>query len=165
MDDKDNAKIEVFVAAGGDFRQWSVAEWIGWEGRWNIKPTQDVPVLFVHKNELRFDAARWSLVPSWAKDLKLKFPTFNARSESITTKATWRAPVKSTRVIILANGYYEWQTVGKTKTPYFIHNPAIVGDQALVDEAVRAGASQESQLDFYQVAPLVGDGPELLRPV
>jgi putative SOS response-associated peptidase YedK len=41
----------------------------------------------------------------------------------------------------------------------------IVGDQALVDEAVRAGVAQASQLAFYEVAPLRDDGPQLIKAV
>jgi hypothetical protein len=40
-----------------------------------------------------------------------------------------------------------------------------VGDQALVDEAVRAGVAKASQLAFYEVAPLRDDGPHLINPV
>lgn len=38
-------------------------------------------------------------------------------------------------------------------------------DQALVDEAVRAGVAKASQLAFYEVAPLREDGPHLINPV
>ena len=41
----------------------------------------------------------------------------------------------------------------------------IVGDQALVHEAVRDGVAQASQLAFYEVAPLREDGPHLINPV
>jgi hypothetical protein len=41
----------------------------------------------------------------------------------------------------------------------------IAGDQALVDEAVRAGVAHASQLAFYEVAPLREDGPHLITPV
>ncbi len=117
LDDKVNALIEEYVAAGGDYRQWA--------GSWNIKPTTQIPILFEdeehgHRSEL----ARWSLVAPWAKDLSQKFPTFNARSENITEKATWKNPVKTKRAIVPATGYFEWVTEAKTKTPNFIYDPA-----------------------------------------
>jgi len=232
MDDKVNELITEYVAAGGRASDWKPGTWTP---SWNIKPTQQIPVLAETKHgddepQLRFETAYWSLVPSWSKTLKLKYPTFNARAEGITEKNTWKGPLKSHRAIVLANGYYEWQTAsdGK-KTPYFIHHPeapvigfaglyswwpdpekssdddsrwkltatiltsdavqtladihdrnpvilpqemwehwidpTIVGDQALVDEAVRAGVAQAGELIFDQVAPLRGDGPELIEPV
>jgi putative SOS response-associated peptidase YedK len=73
----------------------------------------------------RLEPARWSLVPSWSKELKLKYPTFNARSEGIAEMATWKGPLKSHRALVPATGYYEWQTFadGK-KVPHFVHDPS-----------------------------------------
>ncbi|WP_104199038.1 SOS response-associated peptidase [Cryobacterium sp. Y29] len=73
----------------------------------------------------RVELARWSLTPSWSRELKIKFPTVNARSEGITDKATWRGPVKTHRALIPVTGYYEWQTdptTKKKKTPFYIHS-------------------------------------------
>jgi putative SOS response-associated peptidase YedK len=121
MNKETNELIEEFVAQGGDFRDWKPG--------YNFAPTETIPVL-IHSAKgdgdtvRRLEPARWSLVPSWSKELKLKFPTFNARSEDIATKATWKGPLKAHRALIPATGYYEWQTFadGK-KTPHFIHNP------------------------------------------
>jgi putative SOS response-associated peptidase YedK len=114
--------ITEFVAEGGDFRDWRPS--------YNIAPTQTIPVI-IHsakggeESVRRLEPARWSLVPSWSKELKLKYPTFNARSENIAAKATWKGPLKAHRALVPATGYYEWQTFadGK-KTPHFIHDPA-----------------------------------------
>jgi len=120
--DKDtNELIEEFVAAGGDVHDWAPS--------WNLAPTQQVPIVIesVKTGELvrRLETARWSLVPGWSKELKTKFPTFNARSETAAEKPMFSASVKSKRAIIPATGYYEWQTDPETKkkTPFFIHGP------------------------------------------
>ena len=113
--------LGVFDAARGDFH--------GWHPSWNIKPTQTIPVV-IHaatgdaEAVRRVEPARWSLTPSWSKELKTKFPTFNARSEGITEKTTWRGPVKTHRALVPATGYYEWKTdaATKKKTPFYIHN-------------------------------------------
>jgi putative SOS response-associated peptidase YedK len=112
--------ITDFVAEGGDFRDWRPG--------WNIAPTDTIPILLeTAKGESepirRLEPARWSLTPSWSKELKTKFPTFNARSEDIATKATWNGPLKSHRALIPASGYYEWKTDPgtKKKTPFYIH--------------------------------------------
>ena len=93
---------------------------------WNISPTQTICVVVESaKGETapvrRLEPARWSLVPSWSKELKLKYPTFNARTEDIMSKATWKPSVRSKRALIPASGYFEWKTAPDgEKTPYFI---------------------------------------------
>jgi putative SOS response-associated peptidase YedK len=123
IDNEINELIELFVAGGGDVEDWRPS--------WNIRPTDPVPVVF-ESNKMgssgasgeagrRIELGRWSLTPSWSKELKTKFPTFNARSEDVATKASFKASVVNKRALIPATGYYEWHTEGKTKTPYFIH--------------------------------------------
>jgi putative SOS response-associated peptidase YedK len=65
---------------------------------------------------------RWGLVPSYAKDLKGP-PMFNARSETIATKAPFKSLVgrPRNRCLVLADGFYEWQHVpGEGKRPFWI---------------------------------------------
>jgi putative SOS response-associated peptidase YedK len=50
------------------------------------------------------------LIPSWAKDKKTNF--INARSETLMQKAPFRVSFKKRRCLILADGYYEWKTLG-----------------------------------------------------
>lgn len=100
-----------------------------WRSSWNVKPTNMVPVIIESSAgtdtvQRRVELGRWSLVPPWAKELKLKFPTFNARSEGIMSRSTWKGPVKSHRAVIPVSGYYEWRTdASGTKTPFYIHPP------------------------------------------
>lgn len=98
------------------------------EFNWNIKPTQMLATIIESAKgeddvQRRLEPARWSLVPSWSKEMKLKYPTFNARSEGITGKRTFAGPLRTHRAVIPATGYYEWKTEGKLKTPYFIYAP------------------------------------------
>jgi putative SOS response-associated peptidase YedK len=44
-------------------------------------------------------------------------------------------------------------------------DPTIVGDQDLLDEAVRAALPLAETLEFHEVAPVKGDGPELIAPL
>lgn len=130
LDDKVNQLIVDFVDDGGDFRDWQPS--------YNIAPTQDVPVVFESTSRdgeirRRAERARWSLTPAWSKTIGTKFPTFNARSETAAEKPMFAAAVKSKRALVPANGYYEWQTIGKTKTPYFIHPD---GDELLMFAAL-----------------------------
>lgn len=93
------------------------------EARYNIAPTQ--PILAVRetlsdRNEIERQGAllRWGLVPSWAKDLSIGNRLLNARSETVHEKPAFRRAFASRRCLILANGFYEWKKVGKTKQPY-----------------------------------------------
>ncbi|MGV8886125.1 MAG: SOS response-associated peptidase [Microbacteriaceae bacterium] len=116
VDSDINDLIEEFVADGGSVHDWAPS--------YNIAPTDPVPVVLERvtdgTRERSIELGRWSLVPSWSKQLTLKFPTFNARSETVSEKASFRASVGSKRAIIPARGYYEWLTEGTTKTPHFI---------------------------------------------
>ena len=56
---------------------------------------------------------RWGLVPWWSKDAKSGSRLFNARSETVTTRASFREAFRERRIIVPADGFYEWR---KTKT-------------------------------------------------
>ncbi len=85
--------------------------------RYNISPIQQIAC--IRDGELTF--MRWGLIPSWAKDEKSAYTTFNARGETVAEKPTFRAAFKKRRCLIPASGFYEWQTVGKAKLPYHVH--------------------------------------------
>jgi putative SOS response-associated peptidase YedK len=56
---------------------------------------------------------RWGLIPWWSKDAKSGSRLFNARSETVATRASFRDAFKERRIIVPADGFYEWH---KTKT-------------------------------------------------
>ena len=77
--------------------------------RYNIRPTEDLPVARVGDDgELELTLLRWGLIPSWAKEPSLKFPTFNARADTVADKPTYRGPFRSRRCAIIVDGFYEW---------------------------------------------------------
>jgi putative SOS response-associated peptidase YedK len=99
---------------------------------WNVAPTDRVPILLdaIPKGDdadrepiRRLEAARWGLVPSWAKDTSGAARSINARIETVAEKPTFKTAVHKRRAVVPANGYYEWHTVDGTKTPHFIHLP------------------------------------------
>ncbi len=92
---------------------------------WNVAPSTDVPILVERlddEGELlgELHAARWGLLPAWAKDIKQSYKTFNARSESVTEKPTFRSAVRSKRCAVPADAYYEWLKDGDAKRPHAI---------------------------------------------
>jgi len=88
--------------------------------RYNIAPTQPVPVVRQNpqKQIRELSLLRWGLIPAWATDPSIGFKTINARSETVTTTASFREPFRSQRCLIPADGFYEWQRNSKSKQPY-----------------------------------------------
>jgi len=91
-----------------------------WNPRYNIAPTQSVPVIRLNPKEpvRQLSLMKWGLVPAWAKDVSGAASMVNARSETAATKAAFRDPLTSRRCLIPADGFYEWQRRGKAKQPY-----------------------------------------------
>lgn len=97
---------------------------IHWDSRYNVSPTQPVPVV---KNSLErsLDLMQWGLVPGWVKDEKHKFRLINVRAETIAEKTfSKRLLQQGKRCFILADGFYEWQAAGQkgpSKTPFYFY--------------------------------------------
>ena len=90
--------------------------------RFNIAPSQ--PILAIpNDNKLAADFFVWGLIPMWAKDPTIGSRLINARGETLAEKPSFRGSYRHKRCLILADGFYEWKSVGdkKTKTPYYIH--------------------------------------------
>jgi putative SOS response-associated peptidase YedK len=84
---------------------------------WNVGPTRDV-LGVVDAAALRhppagatrvLDTYRWGLVPSWAPDLSAGSRQFNARAESVADRPAFRAAFERRRLLVVADGFYEWQ--------------------------------------------------------
>jgi len=90
---------------------------------YNVAPTKRIYAVLSHKDdnvrELRL--LRWGLVPFWAKDTSGGARMINARAETVAVKPSFRSAFAKRRCLIPADGYYEWQTVGKAKQPYYIY--------------------------------------------
>lgn len=91
--------------------------------RYNIAPTQPVPVVTIDQGRRRFVLMRWGFIPGWVKDPK-DFPlVINVRSETARGKPSFRAAFVRRRALMPADAFYEWHTVGKVKTPYMARRP------------------------------------------
>ena len=89
--------------------------------RYNIAPTQAIAAIRNDKDgERELVMLRWGLVPFWAKDPSIGNRMINARAETVAEKPSYRNAYKHRRCLVLADGFYEWQRQGDTKTPYFI---------------------------------------------
>jgi putative SOS response-associated peptidase YedK len=98
----------------------SVSSEEDWTPRYNIAPTQSVPIIRQHPKEpvRQLSLVRWGLIPSWAKDASGAAMMINARSETAAIKPAFRDALKSRRCLVPADGFYEWQRTGKSKQPF-----------------------------------------------
>ena len=86
--------------------------------RYNIAPSQLLP-LITSDSPKGFSHFYWGLTPQFAKNKPVSNKLINARSETITEKATFKNAFKRKRCLVPADGFYEWKKVGKkTKIPY-----------------------------------------------
>jgi putative SOS response-associated peptidase YedK len=91
-----------------------------WEPRYNIAPTQPVPIVRQHPKEptRKLSLVRWGLIPPWAKDASGSEKMINARSETVSTQPAFRDAFKLRRCLVPADGFYEWHRQGKVKQPF-----------------------------------------------
>ncbi|RIQ20416.1 SOS response-associated peptidase [Jiangella rhizosphaerae] len=120
-----DASIDDLAAEFDAIAAGSVAELMP---SYNVAPTDRVPVVLERTDEppgrtRQLHAARWGLIPSWAKDPGGGATMINARIETVADKPAFRGPVARRRCVLPARGYYEWQRgSGRAKRPYFIHS-------------------------------------------
>ena len=88
--------------------------------RYNVAPTQPIPIVRLQEGERHFALVRWGLIPSWVKDPNNFALLLNARGESVTEKPAFRNAMKRRRCLVPADGFFEWKPVGGRKQPYYI---------------------------------------------
>ncbi|ANM63238.1 embryonic stem cell-specific 5-hydroxymethylcytosine-binding protein [Arabidopsis thaliana] len=95
---------------------------------YNVAPGSYIPVLRRDNEEVVGDGVvvhcmKWGLVPSFTKktDKPDFFKMFNARSESVAEKASFRRLLPKNRCLVAVDGFYEWKKEGSKKQPYYIH--------------------------------------------
>ena len=110
---------------------------------------------------------QWGLIPSWTKSLtdanEIRYKTFNARAESIETKASFSLSFKSSRCIIPVKGFFEWQHSGKMKIPWYIFHQdnEIMSLAGLFDEWVDNSTGE----NFSTFSIVTSDANELMAEI
>lgn len=89
--------------------------------RYNVAPTQPVPVVLEEHGIRHFHLMRWGLIPSWVKDPRRFALVINARAETVQEKPAFRNALVRRRCLLPADGYYEWQERAGRKQPFYIH--------------------------------------------
>jgi len=110
-------------------RQFKLDRVPGLMPRYNIAPMQSSPIVVARDKDRELHMARWGLVPAWSRDLSAGAGMINAPADTLQTKPAYRVAFQSQRCLVLANGFYEWQTRGSRKQPYkvAVRNGALIG--------------------------------------
>ncbi|KAJ0246363.1 Embryonic stem cell-specific 5-hydroxymethylcytosine-binding protein [Hirschfeldia incana] len=91
---------------------------------YNVAPGSYMPVLRRDNDTgVAVHCMKWGLVPGFTKktDKPDFFKMFNARSESVAEKASFRRLLPKNRCLVAVDGFYEWKKEGSKKQPYYIH--------------------------------------------
>ena len=92
--------------------------------RYNVAPTQPIPVVVQRDDGRAIELHRWGLVPSWATTPAAGARMINARAETVATSPAFRASFGRRRCVIPADGFYEWRREGRRRQPFLIHRAA-----------------------------------------
>jgi putative SOS response-associated peptidase YedK len=138
---------------------------------WNAAPTSKVPVVVSRHRERTLTLMRWGLVPSWAKDIKIGYSTFNARAEGIDTRPAFRTAWQAgRRCLVIADGYYEWRDTDKQPFAIALGNRGPMTFAGLWDEWREPGGGTLKSFTIVTtaandlLAPLHGRMPVLIPP-
>lgn len=105
-------------------RMFGFPERLNLAPRWNVAPTQEVPVLRAagegDEPGPHLVPMRWGLVPFWAKDAGIGSKMINARADTLAQKPAFREALKRRRAVLPADGFYEWRLEGGKKMPLYI---------------------------------------------
>jgi putative SOS response-associated peptidase YedK len=76
---------------------------------WQVRcfPHQPFPVVLEQDGQRQVRLMNYSLVPSWSKESRPRFATYNARLDSLTSKPTWREPVRTQRCLVGISSFFE----------------------------------------------------------
>lgn len=117
----DQAAIERIFQLGGPRWRLVLKSDEPFVTRFNVAPTDPIPIVRRRKDELELTPAHWGLVPHWAKDTKSSFRMINARDDMITKRRAYEKPIRQWRCLIPALGWYEWRTEDGVRQPYYFY--------------------------------------------
>ena len=84
----------------------------------NISPGQRIATIISGKKGITLTPMKWGFIPVWATDERIGYKMINARAETVADKPSFKNAFKTSRCLIPATGFYEWETRGKEKTPH-----------------------------------------------
>ncbi len=97
-------------------RQFNIDHGSTLQQSFNIGATQHAYVQTREQKALQVYS--WGLIPHWAKDRKVGENLINAQAEGISSKLSFRLPIRQRRCLVFADSYYWWRKEGREHAPY-----------------------------------------------
>jgi putative SOS response-associated peptidase YedK len=88
--------------------------------RYNVAPTQPIPIVRIVDGQRQFALVRWGLIPPWVKDPRKFSLLINARCESVNDKPAFRNAMRRRRCLVPADGFYDWAQDRGYRRPYVV---------------------------------------------
>jgi putative SOS response-associated peptidase YedK len=134
---------------------------LDFQQRFNIAPTQQLPIVIQQDQQRQLVPMIWGLVPSWAKDKSFGARLINARGESVHEKPSFRDSFKQKRCLVPADGFIEWAKQGMEKIPHYIQlkNQGLVAFAGIWSEWKK----QNTHLITYSI--ITTQANDLLLPI
>jgi len=101
--------------------------------RYNIAPTQAVPVVFNDSPDA-LTYAKWGMPANWSG---ARHPLFNARAESIDRKPSFRKDFELRRCLMLADSFYEWKHPAKRPFRVFLKDGGMFAFAGIYADAMQ----------------------------
>jgi putative SOS response-associated peptidase YedK len=125
--------------------------------RYNIAPTQGVPVILAPTGERALASMRWGYQHARLAGTAGAPAPINARAETLLEKPLFRGSLTRRRCLIPADGFYEWQaTAGrKSKQPYYISlaDHQLFAFAGIYTERIGPDGEQESSCAIITTTP------------
>jgi putative SOS response-associated peptidase YedK len=90
------------------------AELVPYQRRYNISPTQDIPVIQQIGEERCLNQQRWGLMPYWGKN------SIHADRDTLGEKPYLNVMLSKTRCVIPCSGFYYWKDEGKARRAWHV---------------------------------------------
>lgn len=96
--------------------------------RYNVRPTQNMPVIVQRDDQRKIEFKTWGLVPQNAHDQNgvFRYKTYFVAEEDVFKKNSTEQIVRAQRCIVPVNGFYLRQKTDDGMQPYFVHLPDYV---------------------------------------
>jgi putative SOS response-associated peptidase YedK len=91
--------------------------------RFNVAPTEPVAAVRSEAGKRALVQLKWGLIPPWSPDPSVGAKMFNARSETVTEKRSFREAFARRRCLVPVDGFYEWEKKGRERLPHYFHAP------------------------------------------
>ncbi len=130
-------------------------------GHFNAAPTQPLPVITMDQ-PANLQLFRWGLQPGWQNTTGAPPIVINTRSESLHHKKMFSVLLPRKRCLIPADGFFEWEKLGKTKQPwrFVLKNEGLFAFAGLFDQLVQPDGSAT-----YAFTIVTTNANELLRGI